>query len=50
MRSQPLSPEAKIDQLRDGLGEHHQTKAFQDCHGMSELVEANLKFILGNNP
>jgi hypothetical protein len=50
MRSQPLSTEAKIEQLRDELGEHHQTKAFQDCRGMGALVEANLKFILGNNP
>jgi len=50
MKSQALSSEAKIAQLRDGLGEHHQCNAFRDCHGMAELVEANLRFILGNNP
>jgi len=50
MKSQQLSSEVKIAQLREGLGEHHQCNAFRDCHGMAELVEANLRFILGNNP
>jgi hypothetical protein len=50
MKSQPLSQDVKIDQLREGLGQHHQTNAFRDCQGMGDLVQANLQFILGNNP
>jgi hypothetical protein len=50
MKAQPLSSEIKIAQLREGLNEHHQSNVFRACQNMGDLVEANLRFILSNNP
>ncbi len=50
MKSQTLSSEVKIAQLREGLNEHHQSNVFRHCENMGDLVEANLNFILSNNP
>jgi len=51
MRTQPLSSEEKVDQLRASLTEHHhQAAPFRHCRTMAELVEANLEHVLSATP
>jgi len=46
MRSQPLSIEKNILQLRKELAEHHNNPAFKQCTTMADLVQLNLSTLL----
>ena len=46
MCSDRLSSEEKTEQLREELGEYHETTAFSHCHSMGDLVRTNIHVCL----
>jgi hypothetical protein len=46
MKKDRAEPFDKVVQLRQELGEFHQTTRFDACNSMGEIVERNLEFTL----
>jgi hypothetical protein len=47
MKHHPEEPPEKVALLKHELGEHHETKVFQHCHSMGDVVEKHIEFTLG---
>ena len=46
MTKDELSDKPKMEQLKSELGDHHKTKAFNDCSSMGEIVRTNFTLLL----
>ncbi len=49
MNKDIISTEDKVIKLRKDLGEHHKTKAFDNCRSMGEIVETNIRLLLAKD-
>ncbi|TLD69676.1 hypothetical protein FEM03_17120 [Phragmitibacter flavus] len=47
MKSHPVEPVAKVEQLKRELGDYHSTDYFAGCASMGDLVEKHIEFTLG---
>jgi hypothetical protein len=46
MRTDRVSEEDKVANLRTELAAHHENAAFLHCHTMGEIIDTNIKLLL----
>ena len=49
MTKDRISTDAKVDQLKAELAEHHQSRSFEKCATMGEILIQNVKVAVGSN-